>query len=186
VLDDNSPAERLGEGVFQALVVRTSDDAGAVATAIDDATSGVTSSLTIDEAVEAIPGVREQRSTFNTIIGVTIAIAVVVIALFFALVVVERTALYGVLKALGARSGTLFAGLVAQAVVVTAIAAVVAATLAFALDAAVPAGAIPLDVTPTRVVSSAILLLVAAVVGCAFSFRRVLRVDPASAIGTGS
>ena len=186
VLDANSPAERLGDGVFQALVVRTSDDPAAVADAIDAATADATSTLTVDEAVEAIPGVREQRSTFNTIIGVTIAIAVVVIALFFALVVVERTALYGVLKALGARSGTLFAGLVAQAVVVTAIAAVVAASLAYALDAAIPPGAIPLDVTPSRVITSVVLLLVAAVVGCAFSFRRVLRVDPASAIGTGA
>ena len=186
VLDANSPAERLGDGVFQALVVRTSADAPQVADAIDAATSSATSTLTIDEAIDAIPGVREQRSTFTTIIGVTIGIAVVVIALFFALVVVERTALYGVLKALGARSSTLFAGLVAQAVVVTAIASVVAGTLAFLLDALVPPGAIPLDVTPSRVATSVVLLLVAAVIGCAFSFRRVLRVDPASAIGTGS
>ena len=39
--------------------------------------------------------------------------------------------LYGVLKALGARSSTLFAGVVAQAVVVTAVASVVAGGLAF-------------------------------------------------------
>ena len=52
-------------------------------------------------------GVEQQRSTFNQIIGVTIAIAVVVVALFFALLTVERLGLYGVLKAIGARSRTL-------------------------------------------------------------------------------
>ena len=67
----------------------------------------------------AIPGVEDQQSTFNQIIGVTVAIAAVVIALFFALLTVERAALYGVLKALGARSSTIFAGLIAQAVTIT-------------------------------------------------------------------
>ena len=33
---------------------------------------------------------------------------------------------------------------------------------------------------------SAVLLLVAALIGCSFSLRRVLRVDPASAIGSSS
>ena len=186
VLSANRPDEQLGDDVFQALVVRTTDDADVteVAAAIDAATGGETEALTITEAVDAIPGVEQQRSTFNQIIGVTVAIAVVVVALFFALLTVERLGLYGVLKAIGARSRTLFAGLVLQAVVVTAVAVVIAGGLAVLLDAVIPPGSIPLDITARRIVSSAVLLLVAAVVGCAFSLRRVLRVDPASAIGT--
>ena len=54
------------------------------------------------------------------------------------------------------------------------------------LDALIPPGSIPLDISARRILTSAVLLLVAAVIGCAFSLRRVLRVDPASAIGTGS
>ena len=50
----------------------------------------------------------------------------------------------------------------------------------------IPPASIPLDISLRRIVTSAVLLLVAAVVGCAFSLRRVLRVDPASAIGTVS
>jgi putative ABC transport system permease protein len=187
VLTANRPDQQLGDGVFQALVVRTADGGAAigdVAAAIDDATAGATETLSVGEAVDAIPGVRQQRSTFNQIIAVTIAIAVVVVALFFALLTVERLGLYGVLKAVGARSATLFAGLVVQAVVVTAVAVTVATGLAVLLDAVIPPGSIPLDVTLRRIVTSAVLLLVAAVVGCAFSLRRVLRVDPASAIGT--
>jgi ABC-type antimicrobial peptide transport system permease subunit len=157
---------------------------GDVATAIDSATAGATETLTITQAVDAIPGVEQQRSTFNQIIAVTVAIAVVVVALFFALLTVERLGLYGVLKAIGARSRTLFAGLVAQAVVVTTVAVVIAGGLAVLLDALIPPGSIPLDISPRRIVTSAVLLLVAAVIGCAFSLRRVLRVDPASAIGT--
>ena len=52
---------------------------------------------------------------FNQIIGVTLVIAIVVVALFFALLTVERIGLYGMLKAIGARSRTLFGGVVVQA-----------------------------------------------------------------------
>ena len=73
VLSANRPDEQLGDDVFQALVVRTADgaDVADVAAAIDEATGGATESLTITEAVDAIPGVEQQRSTFNQIIGVT-------------------------------------------------------------------------------------------------------------------
>ncbi len=186
VLIANRPAERLGDGVFQSLVVSGSGSASELAAAIDAATGGATSSLSVPDAANAIPGVEQQRATFNQIIGVTVFIAIVVVALFFALLTVERAGLYGVLKAIGAKSGTIFAGLVAQAVVVTFVASVAAGAAAIALDAALPAGAIPLAVTPARLLSSVLFLLLAAVIGCAFSLRRVLRIDPASAIGSAS
>lgn len=182
VLAENRPDAQLADGVFQALVVRGSGDLPA---AIDEAT-GSTESFTVEGAVNAIPGVEQQSATFNQIIGVTVAIALVVIGLFFALLTVERTSLYGVLKALGAKSSTIFAGLVAQAVVVTLIATLVAGTLVVLLDLVIPPGSIPLQITPSRIISSVVLLLAAAVIGCSFSLRRVLRVDPASAIGTTS
>ncbi|HYN34398.1 MAG TPA: ABC transporter permease [Ilumatobacteraceae bacterium] len=184
VLSANRPDAQLGPDVFQALIVR--GDSANLPDEIDAATAGATDSYTVDEAVAAIPGVTEQQNTFNQIIGVTVVIALVVIGLFFALLTVERTSLYGVLKALGAKSSTIFAGLVAQAVVVTAIAALIAGTLVVILDLVLPAGSIPLLITPGRIILSVILLLVAAVLGCSFSLRRVLRIDPASAIGTTS
>ena len=54
------------------------------------------------------------------------------------------------------------------------------------LDVLLPPGAIPYQLLPSRVVISGVSLLIAAVVGSSFSLRRVLRVDPASAIGRAS
>ena len=157
--------------------------AGAEADAIDAATGGATSTLTIDQAINALPGVSQQRTVFNQIIGVTVVIALVVVALFFALITVERTALYGVLKAVGASSRTLFAGVLLQAMVVALIASAIGIAASLALDAAIPAGGIPFTATPSRLLSSVAYLLVAALAGCAFSLRRVLKIDPAAAIG---
>ena len=93
VLEANRPGQRVGEGVVQALVVG-GDPSGATpsAEAIDRATGGATSTLTIAQAIDALPGVSQQQTVFNQIIGVTVVIALVVVALFFALITVERTA----------------------------------------------------------------------------------------------
>jgi len=186
VLAANRPGERVGDDVVQALVV-SGGSAGAQATAdaIERATDGAGSALTIAQAIDALPGVSQQQTVFNQIIGVTVVIALIVVALFFALITVERTALYGVLKAIGASSRTLLAGVLLQAVVVTLIASAIGVAVSLALDAAIPAGSIPFVATPARLLGSVAYLLVAAVAGCAFSLRRVLKVDPASAIGGG-
>jgi hemin transport system permease protein len=176
--DANRPGSRVGPGVTQALVVRGGDPQ-----AIDRATGGATQTLTVDAAIGKLPGVSQQQTVFNQIIAVTIVIAVLVVALFFALITVERAALYGVLKAIGASSGTLFAGVVLQAVAVTLVAGAVGAAAALALDAAIPPGGIPFTTSAARLLTSVAFLLLAAIVGCAFSLRRVLRVDPATAIG---
>jgi putative ABC transport system permease protein len=188
VLAANRPDQRLGDGVFQSLVVRGDGDVdiAELASRIDAATDGTTETLTISDAVEAVPGVSQQRTVFNQIIGVTVAIAVTVVGLFFALLTVERIPLYGVLKAVGARSSTLFGGLLLQAVMVTVVALLIAAGFSLVLDAAIPPGSIPVDVTLGRIAASALLLLAAAVIGCSFSLRRVLRIDPASAIGAAA
>lgn len=188
VVNQNRPDAGVGDGVFQSLVVRAESgtDPEQLARMIDRDTDGATESLTLMDAVNAIPGVEQQQSTFNQIIGVTVVIAIIVVALFFALLTVERTSLYGVLKAVGATSRSLFAGVVAQAVVVTLVASLIGGALAVLLDLLVPPGGIPYMLLPSRVLSSILFLLVAAVVGCAFSLRRVLRIDPASAIGSGS
>ncbi len=186
VQNENRPDARVAPGVSQALVVQAAGvSASELATRIDDATNGTTSSLTETEAINALPGVAAQQDVFNQIIGLTVLIAIIVVALFFALITVERIGLYGVLKALGAGSGNLFAGVLLQAVIVTLIASVIGAIAALALAAVIPAGSIPFIATGARLAESTFFLLLAAVIGCAFSLRRVLKVDPAQAIGGG-
>ena len=55
--------------------------------------------------------------------------------------------------------------------------------VSLALAAAIPSGSIPFVATPSRLLTSTAYLLIAALLGCAFSLRRVLKVDPAAAIG---
>lgn len=182
VQNANRPDAAVADDVVQVLVVRGSGD---LATSIDTATAGATSTLTVDETVLALPGVEQQQATFNQIIYSTLVVVLAVVGLFFSLLTLERLGLYGVLKAIGASSGRLFRGVVLQAVIVAIVSFAIGSLLALAASAALPAG-VPLQLTPARFLSTFIGLVVAAVLGSAVSLRKVLKVDPASAIGTAS
>jgi putative ABC transport system permease protein len=184
VLGASRPDSVLPDGTFQALVVTTAPgaDPAAVTEAIDAATADATETLTRDDAVLALPGIREQNSTFASIIGVTLFVAGLVIALFFALLTLERIGLYAVLKAIGGSTTQIFAGVVTQALVVAAVSFLVGAVAVYGLSP-VLADALPFQLVPSRTATTFVLLLVTAVVGSAISLRRVVKVDPAAAIG---
>ena len=186
VLAENRPDAVVADGSFQSLVVRVDEgaDVDAVLRAIDDAT-GATETLSQTEAIDAIPGITEQNATFTAVIGVTIFVAGLVIALFFALLTLERLGLYAVLKAVGGSSRTLIAGVVVQSVVVAAGAFVLGGLLTLGLLQIVPDG-IPLQLEPSRALSTLASITVAAIVGALVSLRRIVRIDPASAIGAGA
>lgn len=130
----------------------------------------------------AIPGVEQQKSTLNAIIYTTLAVAAIVVALFFALLILEKRELFAALKALGTSTGRLGRGVIVQALVASAIGVVVGAVAARLLGLVIPEAVPTLFRTETLVLIS-VFTLVAGVVGAAFSLRRIARIDPATAIG---
>jgi putative ABC transport system permease protein len=182
-LNENIPDGAVAPGTFQAVLVTPEEGTSVerLAPAIEAAVPSVTA-LTIEQAIADIPGVSEQDSVFTSIIGVTFAVAGLVVALFFALLTIERVGLLGVLKAIGASSRTLAAGLTLQAVLIAAGALVVGSLLALGLARVIP-DTVPLTLSPGRVAFTAVGLVAAAVIGSAISFRRIARIDPASAVG---
>ena len=183
VLAANRPDQVLGPGTFQALLVTPHEGVSPqqVADAIGGQVPGV-SALTRQEAILALPGVEQQSSTFASIIGVTFVVAGLVVALFFALVTLERVGLFGVLKAIGAGSRRLAAGLAFQALLIAGGAFALGGVLTLVLAQVIPPE-VPLQLLPKRAVFIAIGIVVTALIGSAISFRRIVRIDPASAVG---
>ncbi len=178
------PGAAVSDGVFQILLVDADEGVAAdvLAERIDETTAGATTSLTKDEAVLSLPGTSEQQGVFNALIGATIFVAGLVSALFFALITIERTSLLATLKAIGAGSGRLLAGLVTQAVVITAGAFLVGSLVTLGLAQIIP-DTVPVRFEPSRGLVAGALLIITAAVGSALSLRRIVRIDPASAIG---
>ncbi len=185
VQNESRPDTPVANDGFQVLVVQGNAPALELTHNIDAATRGATRTLTKTDAVLSSPGTREQKATFAGIIDVTFVVVGLVVALFFVLLTIERTSLYGVLKALGTPTRRLFAGLLVQALAVGIIAFVVGEILALALGAITPA-AIPLQLQPSRAVSTFVGVVVAAVFGSFVSLRRIVRADPITAIGASN
>jgi putative ABC transport system permease protein len=184
VLASARPDLVLAPGTYQVLTVSTAAgvDPARVATAIDGATAGMTRTVTRTVAVDSLPGIKQQRSTFTAIIDTTFVVAGLVVALFFVLLTLERIGMYAVFKAIGASSGQVFSQVVGQAVVIAALSFVLGALLALAVGGVIPPQ-VPLELTVGRAIEVALGLIVMSILGSTLSLRRVVRIDPATAIG---
>lgn len=176
-----NPAGVPAEGGHQALVIALDDGADLDAVRAGLAEFGL-DAVTPAEAVDALDVVQQQSSTFSGIIGVTFVVTLLVVALFFALLTLERVDLYAVLKALGASSGELLRGVSIQAAAVSAVAVALGIVLALGFVAVLPPE-LPVRLQSARLVQIAVGTVVTAVIGSLFTARRLLRVDPAEAIG---
>jgi putative ABC transport system permease protein len=181
VQNRNRPDQAVADGVFQVLVVQAAGDPADLAARIDDATDARTTTLTTQAAADAMPGVRAQTQVMTGLIGVTLAVAGLVAALFFALLLIERTALYAGLKALGASSTTLAVGIVVQSVTVAVVACGLGGVLSMIITLVLPESVV-VDLRLSRFVVSAALVLASAALGALVSLRRIIRIEPASAL----
>ena len=182
VQETSRPDARVANDSFQVLAVSGTPPPDRLARRIDSATNGSTKTLTKSDAVLSSPGTREQKSTFAGIIDVTFLVVALVVALFFVLLTIERTALYGVLKAIGAPTSRLVAGLLLQALVIGVVAFVLGEALTLVLARVMPAQ-IPLTLQPSRAVTTFVGIILAAAFGGLVSLRRIARTDPITAIG---
>lgn len=176
------PELRAQTDAVNAIAVRvTEPDADAVATAITTAVPN-SAVLTVDAAALAIPGVEQQNSTLQSIIVITYAVAALVVALFFALLVLEKRALFAVLKAIGTSNRSLAVGVVVQAAGATIVSIVIGALLARAFGLVIPE-TVPVLFRDQTLLITAVATLAFGVLGSLFSLRRIARIDPATAIG---
>jgi putative ABC transport system permease protein len=169
-------ADPTGSPTTQALVVAgdvTPDDLAGV--------SGV-EAATVADVIAADEVVSTQSGTFQGILGVTFVVTLLVVALFFILLTIERVGLYAVLKAVGGRSRDLLAGLALQATAVAVVAVAAGVAVSIGLLAFVPPD-LPIIVLPSRLAVLAAATVVTAVLGALGTLRRILRIDPADAIG---
>jgi putative ABC transport system permease protein len=182
IVTEVAPAQALPDGVVPAVVARPAAgiDPAVLAARIDrvDGADGATVPTTID----ALPVVAQQAATFQGIIGVTFVVTLLVVALFFALLTLERSRLYAVLKAVGARTRDLVIGVSVQAVVVAGGAVLIGGALALAFAAVLPPD-LPVRLVPDRLGQVAVGTLVTALVGSLVTIRRIAAIDPATAIG---
>jgi putative ABC transport system permease protein len=177
------PETRVRGSVVNAFPILVEDgaDVDGVIAAVDT-TLGTTETVTTEDAILALPGVEQQASTFTAIIVVSFIVVGIVIALFFALVTLEKRGQLAILKAIGSSNWFLLVGVLLQALIASVLGFVFGFLLSRLLEVLLP-GTVPVEFLPSTAVTLFFATIVMGALGALFSFRRIIRIDPASALG---
>jgi len=168
----------------QAFAIKLTKGASAAKTAaaIDVALAGQSETVSRATAVLSLPGVKQQQSTFNQIIYTTFTVAGIVIALFFALITLEKRTQLAIVKALGASSRYLAVGILMQSLLISVVGLAIGIVFSRVLATVLPSS-VPVTFRAATAVTIGVATIVTGALGAAFSFRRVTRIEPASALG---
>ena len=135
--------------------------------------------VTKQAGFENIEGVRAQQSTVNALRYMGLLIGAMVIGVFFYVITLQKTALLGILKAIGASGTYLVIQGLLQVLVVSVVGVGLAVGLALLTEAVVlSSDAIPIRFTSGAIATASISVVVSGLVGAALSARQVASIDP--------
>jgi len=135
--------------------------------------------VTKDTAFWNIEGVSAQQGTVDALKYMGLLIGAMVIGVFFYVITLQKVALLGVLKAIGASGLYLTTQGMLQVFLVSLVGTGAAAVLALLTKATVlSSDAIPIAFTTGAVVSTTVAVVVAGLFGAALSMRQIASIDP--------
>ena len=132
--------------------------------------------------VNKLPGYSEESGSVLMIQGFLFVIAAFILAAFFYVLTLQKTAQFGILKAIGARTTFLARDLIAQVVILTISGIIAGAALTHAVAAVTPS-AVPFALSNALVLGYGLILLVVALLGTLLSLWQIGKIDPLIAIG---
>jgi len=139
----------------------------------------------LQTAYENTPGYSAQQSTLGLMRMFTLLIGLLVIGGFFRIQTMQKVAQIGVLKAIGASSGSIAFSSIVQIFSVNSFGVVLGAALTFGLALGLPA-AVPIRFVGSAIASSLIALLVIGPLGGLASIQVLLKAEPLRALGLAS
>ncbi len=160
-------------GTVNALALR-----GDVPTLPDDLTATTTAAT-----LQVLPGYKEEQGSLTMIQVFLVVVAAFVMAVFFYVITLQKTPQFGLLKAIGASTRTLATSLVAQMLLLSLLAVIVAAVITLGMVQVLPSG-MPFYLTNLNLLTAGALLIGVAALSSLLSLRSIARVDPLIAIGT--
>ncbi|MEG0293774.1 ABC transporter permease [Enterococcus sp.] len=142
----------------------------------------VLSQITISDFINKLPGYSAQVLTFGFMIGFLVVIAAVVIGIFIYVLTMQKTAIFGVMKAQGISSGYIARSVIAQTFFLASVGVFTSLAMTILSSLVLPA-AVPFQSNLIFFAGISILMIVIAIVGALFSVRTIVKIDPLKAIG---
>lgn len=136
----------------------------------------------IKEFIDKLPGYTAQVLTFGIMIGFLIIIAAIVIGIFMYVLTVQKSSLFGVMKAQGISTAYIAKSVVTQTFLLAGIGVFIGLAATIGTSFVLPP-VVPYQTNVLFLTAITVLLIFFAVVGAFFSVRTVAKIDPLEAIG---
>lgn len=134
--------------------------------------------------LDTIPSYSAEQMSLNMIIWFLVIISGMLFAIFFYMMNVQKIGLYGILKAIGVKTRTLFGMMWSQMLLITAIALVLSVSLSHLFNRVAPDG-MPFDLGLETTLQLSGLFIVIGFIGATLSGIQIKRVEPLQAIQQG-
>ncbi|RZI00920.1 FtsX-like permease family protein [Staphylococcus condimenti] len=138
--------------------------------------------ISIEDFVQNLPGYKAQNLTLNFMITFLFIISATVIGIFLYVITLQKTNLFGVLKAQGFTNGYLAKVVLAQTFIIALIGTIFGLVLTLLTGIFLPS-AVPIAFNPLTLAVYGIVLIVVSLIGSLFSILTIRKVDPLKAIG---
>lgn len=136
----------------------------------------------ISKFINELPGYNAQVLTFGFMIGFLIVIAAIVIGIFIYVLTMQKSEIFGVMKAQGISSRYIAISVIAQTFLL-ATSGVLIGGLATIGTALVLPAAVPFQINLLFFASISVMMILIAMLGAFFSVRTIVKIDPLKAIG---
>ncbi|CPD58803.1 ABC transporter permease [Staphylococcus aureus] len=138
--------------------------------------------VSINDFIENLPGYKPQNLTLNFMISFLFVISATVIGIFLYVMTLQKTSLFGILKAQGFTNGYLANVVISQTVILALFGTAFGLLLTAVTGAFLP-DAVPVKFDVLTLLVFAIVLMIVSVLGSLFSILTIRKIDPLKAIG---
>ncbi|HEO8803039.1 TPA: ABC transporter permease [Staphylococcus aureus] len=138
--------------------------------------------VSINDFIENLPGYKPQNLTLNFMISFLFVISARVIGIFLYVMTLQKTSLFGILKAQGFTNGYLANVVISQTLILALFGTAFGLLLTGVTGAFLP-DAVPVKFDVLTLLVFAIVLMIVSVLGSLFSILTIRKIDPLKAIG---
>lgn len=138
--------------------------------------------VSINDFIENLPGYKPQNLTLNFMISFLFVISATVIGIFLYVMTLQKTSLFGILKAQGFTNGYLANVVISQTLILALFGTAFGLLLTGVTGAFLP-DAVPFKFDVLTLLVFAIVLMIVSVLGSLFSILTIRKIDPLKAIG---
>ncbi|WP_427814894.1 ABC transporter permease (plasmid) [Enterococcus sp. 22-H-5-01] len=136
----------------------------------------------IKNFINELPGYSAQVLTFGFMIGFLIVIAAIVIGIFIYVLTMQKSEIFGVMKAQGISSRYIAISVIAQTFLLVTVGVVIGLVATVGTALVLP-DAVPFQVNSLFFIAISLLMIIVALIGAFFSVRTIVKIDPLKAIG---